>query len=921
MIKSRQILFYFLIFSGLSLLFIGCSTQSNKAINRGFHNIHARYNGYFNAKESMKEAAYMLENAYKDDYNKLLPIYIYGDEESVQSIFPQMERSVEKTAVVIAKHSMVFDGEEYCKWIDDNWLLMGQARFFKQEYEKADSIFTYTLQAYEGRKLYHWTELWLAKTYIEQERYERAKTFLNRLENKAHELEASKVKEDPTGIKEYKKDKKSSSKSKKKSKKRKSKKRKSSKKKKSSRKKSSKKKKSDDEEISEEPVFNKDVQIHFRCAYADFYIRKQEYDKAIEQLIKAIELKPNKKFLTRITFILGQLYKKEGNTEDAIAQFDKVIKHLRPTYEMEFYSKINIAFSASGSSSSEIKETLLKMTKDIKNEEYYDQIFYALADIELREGNEPLAIEYLKKSTQLSMNNDRQKGVSYLVLGNLNFDDRNYVMAQAYYDSSSTYLPKEYENYESVLAKSKSLDQLVKDLNIISREDSLQGVAQMDSSDMISYIQELIEKKREEEKLLKEQLDNMAMTSNTNGSKDGSKTSGYFGNLAAMGQGFSEFKRIWGNRKLEDDWRRSNKKSVDFDSFNSPEEEEEVVDGEISQKEIEKYLTGLPLKPEQMKASDKMIVDAMYDASVVYKEKLYDNDAAIESFEELLKRFPESEYTYRVYYQLYLLYKKVNNQNSSNKYKSKLLAECPQCEETKLILNPNYLEDKAKAEEVYEEAYMQAYYDLKNRKYHVVISKCDTVISKEPENKYLPKYYLLKAMSLGELGDLDNYINTLKALVKKYPETEAGERGKELLNALKNRNRKKVNSTKPKAPFIFDPASQHMFVFILDDVTVEGDLKTRISNFNKAYFKSEPLKISSIKFGDKQMVVVKSFNDSDKALKYFRAFKQDKGIVNRFNQKEEFFVISRKNYSVLYSQKNDLDYIEFYKENYKLKSK
>ena len=68
---------------------------------------------------------------------------------------------------------------------------------------------------------------------------------------------------------------------------------------------------------------------------------------------------------------------------------------------MAFQAKINRALSFSGGDSKSIKTQLLKMLKDDKNIEYFDQIYYALAEISFTDQNEALGIEQLKNQSIL----------------------------------------------------------------------------------------------------------------------------------------------------------------------------------------------------------------------------------------------------------------------------------------------------------------------------------------------------------------------------------------------------------------------------------------------------------------------------------------------------------------------------------------
>ena len=70
--------------------------------------------------------------------------------------------------------------------------------------------------------------------------------------------------------------------------------------------------------------------------------------------------------------------------KQAKKQYETVIKS-SPEYTMVFNAKMNLARSLEfGSNDLEkMRQKLLKMTKDDKNKEYLDQIYYTLAEIDI----------------------------------------------------------------------------------------------------------------------------------------------------------------------------------------------------------------------------------------------------------------------------------------------------------------------------------------------------------------------------------------------------------------------------------------------------------------------------------------------------------------------------------------------------------
>ena len=75
----------------------------------------------------------------------------------------------------------------------------------------------------------------------------------------------------------------------------------------------------------------------------------------------------------------------------------------------------------------------------------------------------------------------------------------------------------------------------------------------------------------------------------------------------------------------------------------------------IQKKEI-LILKGCPTTIEAIKSSNQKIIEAYFDAGVIYKEKLNDIPQSISTFETLNTRFPKSENRSAILYFLYRLH-------------------------------------------------------------------------------------------------------------------------------------------------------------------------------------------------------------------------------------------------------------------------
>jgi hypothetical protein len=149
---------------------------------------------------------------------------------------------------------------------------------------------------------------------------------------------------------------------------------------------------------------------------------------------------------------------------------------------------------------------LYKMLDDSKNEEFLDRIYYAMAELAMREQDTTKAIGFYRESVANSTNNQIQRGNSSLKVASILFDRNEYELSQAYYDTAVNALDKNtIEGYDSIYNISQTLNELVLNLNVVRDQDSLLMVANMDSVARNAFIDKIIAKVIEEERIEAEQ--------------------------------------------------------------------------------------------------------------------------------------------------------------------------------------------------------------------------------------------------------------------------------------------------------------------------------------------------------------------------------------------------------------------------------
>jgi tetratricopeptide (TPR) repeat protein len=833
---------------------------------------------FWNGRESYREGVAQLNKTVKDNYNDILRVNNYGNESEAQALNPYMDKAIEKASLNIERHSMYFNRREYVRWIDDSYMLIGLSYFYKQDYNKARRTFEFISGEYKDNPIRYEALLWFANSYNQLKKYKRTQSVLDNLVS----------------------------------------------------------------EMNKDPKAPSKVQKNIPLITADMFIMQKKYSQAKEPLEDALYFNHKKNAEARIRFILGQIYQQEGELYKAMDYYKEVIR-MNPPYEMAFNASINLAQSYDvrfGIDSKAIVRNLEKMLKEDKNKDFLDQIYYALADIAAKDGEDTLAVHYLKLSVARSSKNNYQKVTSALKLGNLLFEHADYKLSQAYYDTAVQVMPKDYPDYTKIKTRTEYLTELVQNLIVIETEDSLQKIAGMTKEERLAVIDKIIEELKKQEELQKEldeQMANMATLNPQTGmnQSQGQTSSGawYFYNPSTISYGLSEFRKKWGNRKLEDNWRLSNKQAV------LEVKEEEALAGSdslsVDSTKVfsddphtrEFYLQNLPFSDSLVALSNNRIEEAFYNLGFIYKDKLEDDKKSVESFESLLSRFPENQNRLKVYYELYRLYLKADSIAKAEEYKNLIIQLFPESDYARLILHPEYYKELEAQKNLAIDLYHKTYDDYQAGRYFSSYSTSNRALRQfDGPPEMLARFEFLRAISLGKIEIADSLQKALEALVSKYPDSDVTPLANNILNYLN----KPVDST--GTPMVtqkeetidfsiyeFDPDSKQLFALVVNDVNVNiNALKIRISDFNQKYFSIENISITNILLNTStHFIMVGNFNSIPEALKYYNAIMADDYVFSNLSQDVyNGFILAQENYPVFYKDKDINKYLAFFRENY-----
>ena len=247
------------------ICFLSCSTQKNKALNKGYHSVVSSYNVLFNGETSIDEGFLQTQESFVDNFWEILPvekINISKDIITVDGIEnDNFLKAEEKAAKTIQKHSMQINNVEYNSKITQAYLLLGRARYFDQRFIPALDAFNQVYKRNLVNEEWNFSVIWKAKCNIRLEQEELAIGLLKTL-------------------------------------------------------------------LKKEKLSSK-IKTEANAGIAMAYLQLKKNDSAIKPLKIACLNEKNKHNKARYLYILGQLYEKNNKIDSAYAIFKKIVDFKR----------------------------------------------------------------------------------------------------------------------------------------------------------------------------------------------------------------------------------------------------------------------------------------------------------------------------------------------------------------------------------------------------------------------------------------------------------------------------------------------------------------------------------------------------------------------------------------------------------------
>ncbi|WP_179318745.1 type IX secretion system periplasmic lipoprotein PorW/SprE [Winogradskyella helgolandensis] len=851
-----------------------CSRKKDKFINRNFHAMGTKYNVLYNGNIALERGKDGVNNEFTENFWDLLPVERMNVSEDIflpgQTKNADFERAEEKAIKAIQVHGMNIDGKEKNTQIDEAYLLLGQARYFDQRFVPAMAAFNNILNKYPTSDKINQVKIWREKTSM-------------RLDNDAGAIEKLK------------------------------------------------------RLLKEEEIEGQDL-ADATAALAQAYINIKSKDSALAQLAIAAENTKVKREKARYHFIKGQLYNEFGKKDSANIEFDAIIDMHRQI-PRSFYINAHIEksnnFDALNGDQIEFEEYLTELEENRENRPFLDKIYYRIAEYHRNNTSDSISEVYYNKSLRKTTSDKYLRALSYETLGNMYFDRNVYKTAGAYYDSTMTAMVVNTKPYRIIKKKRENLDDVIYYEGIAQTNDSILRMVSLPKSEQLAlytkYAEDLqlkaLEAQKQQEEALERQKNQAAPATgldqnNKTASRSlrtppgtsrvtpssgigNSASSFYFYNTTTVAYGKNEFLKLWGERKLQDNWRFNDQRA----DIENTTKEDELADITIKDKRFdpETYLASLPTRQSEIDSIATERNYAYYQLGIIYKEKFKEFQLAKSKLENLLINNPEDRLILPSKYNLYRIYIELGLNQKAEAMKIAIIQDYPESRYAEILLNPQ--SELSKDENSPEAIYTKLYKQFENEDYEGVITEAEAQIKRFEGDDFVPKFEILKASAKGRLYGFEAYKEGINYIALTYANTEEGKKAQEIL--------KDAIPVLAKKEFVSDDDADKFNVIFQFENNSGEDIEAFITTLNEEVAKIEyfDLTVSKDLYDKNTTFVVvhglKSINGAKGFGELLKSEEKDKrGRVIKPKITRPYFAISSPNYAIIQRHKNLIAYLE-----------
>ncbi|MEE0950956.1 MAG: tetratricopeptide repeat protein [Paludibacteraceae bacterium] len=730
----------------------GCSTQKNTWATRSFHQTKVKYNILYNGNTAYEEGLKQIRDAHEDDYSRILYLYPVSNHTAAEAAASQMDKTIEKCRKCIKLHSIKSkpkrdpkraNDPQYKLWLQSKefnanmsmaWMRLAEAEFHKGDFLGAISTLNYVIRLYENdADMIARCRLWIARAYAELGWQYEAEDMLNRVQIDALSKKHARL---------------------------------------------------------------------YAAVKADVLLHGEQYTAAIPFIKIAIPYEKRKIYRPRFAYVLGQLYERNGQRNEAIEAYHDVIR-MTPPYEMDFNARIRIA-ELQGEKSLRQLQTMVKQSK---YKDKLDHIYGTMGNIYLQLRDTTTALEMYEKAIAESTQSSYAKADILVRAGDIYYINKDYIHAQPCYRDALTILTPEHEQYATIQQRSDVLDELSAAYTQACLQDSLQHLSTLPEEQQRAIVEkiitDLIEQERQDSILQAQQERELAQengirsvnTANMLGGGGAQKGEWYFYNPQLIKQGQQEWRRRWGTRTLEDNWRRQNKQVVaSFSDYDTDEDDADGLDSipttdsttitptyETDTHKPEYYLQQIPRTPEALAMSDSLWRQAMIALVYIYRDKVQDEALAMETMHQLEQRNASHSDLLDTYYGYYLYALRYNQQDQAAQWRQKITTYYPTSTQAQIVAQPDYFDKLKRMAQEQDSLYALTYTAYARAQYDIVKTNTQYAEREYPLSPLMPRFLFLNAISVARTEGQEAFIASLQHIVANHGSSEMGAMAKDML--------------------------------------------------------------------------------------------------------------------------------------------
>ncbi len=690
--------------------------------------------------------------------------------------------------------------------------------------------------------------------------------------------------------------------------------------------------------------------MDIKALRAQVLLRQERFEESIPLLEQAIDRKGlSKSQRIRERYLLAQLYRLEGRNSDAAHSFGQVIR-MNPSYDIEFQARIRQTETmAAGQGSRKAMRKLGRMLRDPKYKNLRDQVYYAMGNIEMLKNDTVAALRLYRSGAEDNDRSAPDKGILLLTMADIYWNMADYGNAGKYYSKAVGMINTDHKDFQTVKQRSSILEQLSSNLNAVQLQDSLQWLATLPETQVQQIIDNVIGELIQKE-LEGQESDNNEGTAGTGSNETVETKSGawYFYNSLAVEHGKAEFIRQWGDRRLEDDWRRSNKNVLARDDDesrslpagttggNTPAKVSSAPDG-IQADSLpdphsrEYYYRMIPYTPSAKEESDRIISRNLLAAGIIFKNDLDEYSKAGNELWRVATGYPGSDEADESLYHLFLMYSHTGQKEMADSCVGRLKRLYAGSQYTVMLTDSDYIDNARYGRQREDSLYALTYKAFRDGDTSLVMHGCHISETSYPMGLNRPRFMFLHAVTQLQNGRPNAFLSELKELVGKYPAEDISQfagliaQGVQDGKSLKSSDLFSIwerNGSDGQMPDSLKPTFNsdrlQPFQFILaypEGGLNENQLLFEMANYN---FSNYTMRNFDLAFSNEQgigMLKVSEFLNFDEAYYYCRKLYSDPEMAQKL-EGIKALVISRQNLETLLKYYSFNDWQSYYEDNF-----